>query len=81
MQATMNDRTFRGVACRHCGHPSRVRPAIAQREWATKESTLHPEEEWRSRVFSHRCRQCGGEAIYALDHIVDFDEENSDRDL
>jgi hypothetical protein len=81
MQATMNDRTFRGVACRHCGQPSRVRPAIAQREWALNKSNVHSIEEWRSRVFSHRCRTCGGEAIHALDYIVDFEDENSARDL
>jgi hypothetical protein len=80
MQAAMKHQTFRGVACRHCGHPSRVGPAIAQREWALKESNLHAIEQWCSRVFSHRCRLCGGEAIYALDHIVDFDDENFARD-
>lgn len=81
MQAAMNHQTFRGVACRHCGQPTRVRPAIAQRESALKESNLHSIEQWRSRVFSHRCRHCGGEAIYVLDHIVDFEDENFARDL
>ena len=77
MQATLDRQTFRGVSCRHCGQPSRVRPTIAEREQALKQSEPGVPQLWFSGVFSHRCRLCGGEAIYALEHIIDFEEESA----
>ncbi len=76
MQAAMAPQKFRGVACRHCGRPIRLSSSILRREIVFHQNETDSALQWRSRVFSHRCRICGEEAIYALNHIVDF-EDNS----
>jgi hypothetical protein len=37
-------------------------------------------QQWCSQVFSHRCRGCGGEAVYALSEIEDFEDEQREQD-
>lgn len=76
MQATVNPVTFRGVYCRHCGRPIRLSASILKRESFMNQSQPNSTEHWRSRVFPHRCRMCGAESIYALNHIVEFEDEN-----
>jgi ribosomal protein S27E len=75
MQATLAQQTFRGVSCRHCGHPIRVTPSILTRERSFKNGEPNFTQQWCSQMFSHRCRTCGNEAIYALSHILDFENE------
>ncbi len=77
MQAMLVRETYRGVSCRHCGQPIRVRPSIVNRESAFQQSEPNFTKQWCSQVFAHRCRTCGAEAIYTLSHIVDFEGENT----
>lgn len=77
MQATFKPPKLRGAHCRRCGNPTRLPDSILKRESLFKQSEASSAEQWCSKVFSHRCRLCGGEAIYALNHIVDFEVENS----
>jgi hypothetical protein len=79
MESSLVQPTFRGVLCRHCGHPIRVTPSILSRESAFKNSEPNFTQIWCSKLFSHRCRTCGHEAIYALSHILDFQSENTVR--
>ena len=60
-----------GVACFHCGKPIRVSTALARRKAGFDQLTSNAQE-WRSKVFSLRCRNCGHEALYALSQIQDF---------
>jgi hypothetical protein len=76
MHATLNQPKVRGIYCRHCGKPLRLPDSILKRESFLKDSESSSDDHWCSRVFSHRCRICCGESIYALNHIVDFEEEN-----
>jgi hypothetical protein len=73
VEATVVQCTFRGVSCRHCGHPTRVTPSILSRERSFKNSEPNFTQQWCSQTFSHRCRMCGHEAIYALSHILEFE--------
>jgi len=76
MQAAMElEKTFRGVSCRHCSRPIRLPASIVRREISFNQNRVDAAQQWRSRVFSHRCRTCGGEAIYALNHIFDFEDK------
>ena len=77
MHAALAPTTFRGVLCQRCGKPSRVRQAILNRETSFNQSAPDLEHQWCSRVFSHRCRICGTEAVYALNHISEFEEAYS----
>jgi len=77
MQATVIHPKLRGVYCRHCGRPIRLSASILKRESFLRQSEPGSAEHWCSKVFPHRCRVCGAEAIYGLNHIVDFEGENS----
>jgi len=74
MHAALARTTFRGVLCRRCGQPIRVRQAILNRESSLNQSDAGSDQQWCSRVFSHRCKICGNEAVYTLNHISEFDE-------
>ena len=74
MHAAIVPATFRGVVCRRCGKPIRVRQAILNRENSLNHSDPGFAQEWCSRTFSHRCKACGAEAVYALQQISDFEE-------
>jgi hypothetical protein len=76
MQATMQRQTFRGVACLHCDVPIRLPSSILQRAISFDQSEQDPIQQWCSKVFSHRCRICGEEAIYLLNHFLDFEDKN-----
>jgi hypothetical protein len=60
-----------GVACFHCGRPIRVSTSLAARKARFDHLTSNAQE-WRSKVFSLRCRNCVHEALYALSQIRDF---------
>jgi hypothetical protein len=51
MQAALVRLTFRGVLCRHCGHPSRVGPSIVSRECSFKQSAPNFTNQWCSQMF------------------------------
>ena len=73
MQAMMeHQKSFRGIACFYCGRPNRLPTSILQREIFFTECEQNPAQQWHSKVFSHRCRICGGEAVYVLNRILDF---------
>jgi len=74
MHAALAPTTFRGVACRRCGKPIRVRQAILNRESSFNQSGPDSDQQWCSRVFSHRCKICGNEAVYTLNLICEFEE-------
>jgi hypothetical protein len=76
MQATMSKPNLRGVYCRHCGSPIPLSNSILKRESLIYQSEQGPTEQWCSKVFPHRCRTCGAESIYALNHIVDFEHQS-----
>jgi ribosomal protein S27E len=60
-----------GVTCFLCGRPIRVSTSLAARKAGFDHLTSNAQE-WRSKVFSLRCRNCGHEALYALSQIQDF---------
>jgi hypothetical protein len=74
MQATLDQQKFRGISCRYCGRPIRLPASILKREHSFKQNEPNPTQEWRSKVFPHRCNKCRVEAIYSLDEIVDFED-------
>ncbi len=76
MQATAKRPVSRGVYCRHCGNPMRLPASILKRESFLNQSEPSSAEHWCSKVFPHRCRNCGAEAIYAVNHIVDFEDKS-----
>ena len=76
MQAALVQQTLRGVFCRHCGHPIRVSSSILSRECSFKSGESNFTQQWCSQMFSHRCRTCGNEAIYAPSDILDLKNEN-----
>jgi hypothetical protein len=76
MQATLPPQKFRGVSCFHCGRPIRLRASILWREITMAQREHGPAEQWFSRVFSQRCRMCGGEAVYTMNHISDLEDDS-----
>jgi hypothetical protein len=74
MHAALVPATFRGVSCRRCGKPIRVRQAILNREHTFNQNEPGFAQQWCSRPFSHRCKTCGAEAIYSLSYISEFEE-------
>jgi hypothetical protein len=75
MYAAAIHANFRGVSCRHCGKPIRLSESFIKR--ATGITQDEAEKGLRSRVFPARCRRCHGEAIYALEQIVEFPAQAS----
>ncbi len=76
MQATPTRSKPRGVYCRLCGSPIPLPASILQRESMLNQNEPSSAEHWRSKVFPHRCRTCGRETIYALNHIRDFEDHS-----
>lgn len=75
MQTVLSRATYRGISCRSCGTPVRVPASILTREVLFRETQANLEQTWCSSVFAQRCRSCGAEAIYSLQHILEFEEE------
>ena len=67
--------SLRGVTCVHCARPMPVSRVILERETLLRKSPMRCLEDWQSRVFSHRCKACGGESIYTLGHIHELKEK------
>jgi hypothetical protein len=66
--------TRRGVTCIHCEQPIPLSRTILQREKEYGKQGTNAHDEWHSRVFAHRCKLCGGESIYTLEHIHEIEE-------
>lgn len=66
----------RGVYCRLCGSPIPLPASILKRESLLNQNEPSSAEHWRSKVFPHRCKTCGGETIYALNHILDLEDHS-----
>ena len=78
MQATVNLPKLRCVYCRSCGKAIRLSASFIKREIAIKQNEQTSIQEFSSRVFPARCRSCHEEAIYTLNQILDFPEEDSE---
>jgi hypothetical protein len=76
MNAAHIQGTFRGVSCRFCLKPLKLSASFIQREKLIKQEKPGLIQELRSQVFVVRCRSCHGEAIYSLDQISEYPEEN-----
>jgi DNA-directed RNA polymerase subunit RPC12/RpoP len=63
----------RGVHCRHCGGKISVPNSIIARESAFKDEHPNDTQKFGSKVFSLRCKRCGGETVYPLNQIADID--------
>ena len=71
MQAALVQRNFRGVLCRYCGRPIPISASILGREFTFKQNESIFLQQGFSIAFSHRCKRCAGEAIYALSQVLD----------
>ena len=60
---------FRGVTCKHCRKPIRLSVAVLNR----KQQNLPPD--LVTKVFPGRCKSCRREALYSLDEISEFPDE------
>ena len=76
MHVRFDQQKFRGVSCCHCGRPIRLPASILRREDLFRQNEPDPTQQWCSKVFPHRCKMCRGEAIYSLDQILDFEDQN-----
>jgi len=74
MQPSARRQKQRGVVCRHCSRPIPLSSSILKREASLGAGEPETSQQWRSRVFTQRCRRCGVEAIYAQNLIVELDE-------
>ena len=63
MTQTIANKSRKGVICLFCGMSTSLSPQAERRY------TAHPGE-YRASIV--RCRQCGKEAMYLPDEIVDF---------
>lgn len=68
----MQEEKRRGVYCIHCGKPVRLSYSLLLREQALKQNESGFHQDLQSRVFPVRCKRCHGEAIYAVNQIVDL---------
>lgn len=76
MEAPTPSQKYRRVFCFHCSRPIRLAPSILRREISVNQIGSEAKNEWFSRVFSHRCKTCGKEAIYSLNHVLDFEDQS-----
>jgi len=76
MKAPMLPHKFRGVSCFHCGRPIRLSASSLWREMTRTQREHGSAERWFSKVFSHRCRVCRGEAVYVLERILGFEDQS-----
>lgn len=63
----------KGVCCRYCGKGIQVSQSILGREKEFRDARPNDVQKLGSRVFSQRCKRCGGEALYFLAQIAEIE--------
>jgi len=69
---TIQEDQRRGIHCKYCGKPVRLLNSLLLRAQAIEQNESGFHRDLQSKVFPVRCKRCRGEAIYAVNQIVDL---------